>query len=376
MLLVPLLLAATPPRVLIVGGGPSREYNQAAIESNVRYVARVLDKGSPYRVLFADGEANRSTVRYTPKGSDDDRYRAPQLPRLDGPALAPTVNREIGALGRGASPVFLYFTGHGSLAEDIEPNTSQFDLWRENRLAVPELARLLTAYPKATPVTLLMVQCHAGGFAKLIFQDGNPAKPPIANRFCGFFASLEVRPAAGCTPSIDEADYHDFTGYFVAALTGRDRMGRSVQSADYDHDGRVGMNEAFCWSMVNDDSIDTPTCTSDEFLRDVVKTPDEKTFSTPYATVLGWASPAQRAAIETLKARLPRKGNRSLSETYQVYASLDDDDDDLTNVRGLRFLRLIKSVVLGHTLMAGPDSPLRRRYVTLLKDESTNPFRP
>ena len=114
-----------------------------------------------------------------------------------------------------------------------------------------------------------MVQCHAGGFAKLVFQGGDPTKPPIENRLCGFFASLESQLAAGCTTNIEEADYHDFTGYFVAALTGRDRLGRPVSGADANHDGRVGMDEAFCWAMVNDDSIDTPTCTSDEFLRDV-----------------------------------------------------------------------------------------------------------
>ena len=44
-------------------------------------------------------------------------------------------------------------------------------------------------------------------------------------------------------------------------------------------------------------------------------------------------------------------------------------------MRGLRYLRLVKSVVLGHTLLNGPDSPLRRRYATMLKDESANPFR-
>ena len=146
MLLVPLLLSVSPPRVLIVGGGPSRKYNQAAIESNVRYVARVLPPGAPLRVLFADGDATHATVRYTPKGGQEDRddlYRRPALPRLDGPALLPNVGREIAGLAQGASPVLLYFTGHGGLAEDLRPDTSEFDLWRRNRLAVPELARLL-----------------------------------------------------------------------------------------------------------------------------------------------------------------------------------------------------------------------------------------
>ena len=384
MLLVPLLLAPAPPRVLIVGGGPSPEYNQAAIESNVRYVARVLPPGAPLRVLFADGSATRPTVRYTPVGgveSRDDLYRRPRLSRLDGPALAPAVEREIGRLARaplpaGARPALLYFTGHGSLADDFPTDVSQFDLWHDDRIAVPELARSLAAFPKATPVVLLMVQCHAGGFAKLIFRDGDPARPPVENRFCGFFATLESRLAAGCTPSIDEADYHDFTGYFVAALTGRDRLGRPVAGADYDHDGRVGMDEAFCWAMVHDESIDTPTCTSDELLRDRVRMPDARTFATPYATVLAWASPAQRAAIGALGAGMRLAETGRLAAAYRMYAAPADEDEDLADVRGLRLLRLVKSVVLGHALRTGPDSALRRRYLALLRDEAANPFRP
>ncbi|HEV2472867.1 MAG TPA: hypothetical protein VGS41_09395, partial [Chthonomonadales bacterium] len=35
-----------PPRVVIVGGGPDLENNQVAIESNVRYVARILPRES------------------------------------------------------------------------------------------------------------------------------------------------------------------------------------------------------------------------------------------------------------------------------------------------------------------------------------------
>ena len=88
-----------------------------------------------------------------------------------------------------------------------------------------------------------MVQCHAGGFAKLLFPGGDPKLTPLDRRFCGFYASLESQMAAGCTTEIDEAYYRDFTTYFVAALTGRDRLGRPSTGADYDKDGRVGMNE-------------------------------------------------------------------------------------------------------------------------------------
>ncbi len=371
------LLLAVPPRVLIVGGGPTREYNQAAIESNVRYVTRSLPRGSALRVLFANGNAGSATVRYTPPGGGEDRYRRPQLARLDGAARPALVKKEILSLAYGgSSPVLLYFTGHGSLAEDAKADLSEFDLWGDDRITVPGLASATAAFSKATPVVLLMVQCHAGGFADLLFPGGDPTKRPLDNRLCGFYASIEARPAAGCTSEIDEAVYKDFTGYFVASLTGRDRLGRALSGADYDHDGRVGMNEAFCWAMVHDDSIDTPVCTSDEFLRRVVKMPDEDVFATPYSSVLGWASVAQRAAIEALSAALKLKGEDRMVGAYEKYAQLDDEDDDLDDVRGFRLLRLVKSVVLGHAMAKHPDSGLRKRYATLLKDEAANPFRP
>ena len=378
MLLVPMLVLAAAPRVLIVGGGPDRRNNQVAIESNVRYVARILPKESPLRVLFADGSADNATVRFSPVGGGRDRYRKPQLPRLDGPARLESVRTEVARLARGgASPALLYFTGHGSLA-DQGTEASRFDLWREGGLTVPALAGMIAAFPRTTPVTLLMVQCHAGGFARLLFPGGDATKPPLDNRVCGFYASIAALPAAGCTPELDEAEYRDFTGYFVAALTGRDRLGRPVTGADADRNGRVGGDEAFCWAMVHDDSIDTPVRTSDEFLRTVVKLGDEDVFETPYAQVLAWASPAERAAIAALVARLKLTGDDRLVQAYARFADVEgiDDEDDLDGVRGFRLLRLVKSVVLGHAMAAHPSAILKRRYATLRKDESANPFRP
>ena len=145
-----------------------------------------------------------------------------------------------------------------------------------------------------------MVECFSGGFGNLLFRGGDPAGPVTDKDLCGFFASIPNREAAGCTPEVNEANYRDFTSYFFAALTGKDRLGRPVTGADYDHDGRVGMNEAFAYALIHDVSIDTPTCTSDVFLRRFVKMPDSAVFATPYSNVLPWAAPAQRAALEGL----------------------------------------------------------------------------
>src|SRR5207247_9666955 len=109
---------------------------------------------------------------------------------------------------------------------------------------------------------------------------------------------VKEKMAAGCTPAVDERDYKDFSSYFFAALTGKDRVGRSVTGADFNHDGRVGMDEAFCYTLVHTATIDIPVCTSDVFVPRFITLPDSEIFKTPFTQVKEWATPAQRAALE------------------------------------------------------------------------------
>src|SRR5204863_6599210 len=132
--------------------------------------------------------------------------------------------------------------------------------------------------------TLVMVQCFSGAFGNVLFEGGDPAAAAVERKIAGFFAAPRERAAAGCTPEVDEAEYHDFTSYFFAALTGRDRVGRKVTGADYNRDGRVGMDEAYAYSLAHDISIDTPTCTSDYFLRRFVPAVDTEVFQSAYAS--------------------------------------------------------------------------------------------
>jgi hypothetical protein len=324
-------------RVLIVGGGPEPEHNQVAIERNVHYVSRLLPAGVSHITLFADGDPSAKTVLYEeqakplPPGEHAftllfgnpgeasptvERFRAPDLGRLDGPARRAAVTGAFEQLRR-ADPgsVLLYFTGHGSRARDGNLDNNSFDLWGE-RLSVRDLAAQIATLPSDMPVTLVMVQCFSGAFGNLIFAGGEPAAGPINREVVGFFATTPDRFAAGCTPEVDEADYHDFTSYFFAALSGKDRVGRPVTGADYNHDGRVSMDEAFAYSLIHDASIDVPVCTSDVFLRWAEHASDEELFRTPYATARSWATPAQGAALDELSRSLKLKGEARLGDAY------------------------------------------------------------
>lgn len=362
-------------RVLIVGGGPNLSHNQVAIESNVRYVMRMLPD-APLRVLFTDGDTTSQNVLYEDEQGKS-HYRAPQIPHIDGPSKLETVKTELANLAGDSrkTPVFLYFTGHGSPNERSQYANNEYDLWKGDALSVQDLASSLRQMPRGVPVTLLMVECFSGAFANLLFEGGDPGGQLTDQPICGFFASVPQRPAAGCTPALNEAEYKDFTSYFVAALTGTDRVGRPVTGADYNHDGKVGMDEAFCYSLIHDDSIDTPVCTSDAFLRRFVTTSDDDIFAASFTNVERWATPAQRAALDALSDHLSLTGDDRDNRAYDSFrhTNLGSEGDRDTHL--VRFVRLVKSVVLAHDLEGMPDQNLKNRFAQLKKLEAGNPFK-
>lgn len=370
--------ALPPMQTLVVGGGPDKPHNQVAIEANVRYFAKILPLNTPMRVIFADGNPESVNVQILKDGKIS--YRKPDLPRLDGPASLDQVRTEFDLLGKAigdkpTTPTLLYFTGHGSGDERSNYVNNRYDLWDDQELTVRGLASCLNSLPVKSPTTIVMVQCFSGAFGNLLFEHGDPAQPLTDRDLCGFFAATEQRMAAGCTPEINEADYQDFSGYFFAALTGTDRVGRKVPSADYNRDGRVGMNEAFAYCLMFDESIDVPVCTSDVFLRKFVTTPDDEVMKTPYAQVRKWADTAQGSALDGLTRTLNLTGSDRLQQAYTTLKRIGVDTEEPKEVKTIRFVRLCKSVVLAHTLRTSGDSGVKKRFARLLQLESGNPFR-
>jgi hypothetical protein len=383
-LLAPPLHGAQDPvssslRTLLVGGGPDRTHNQVAIESNVRYVGRLLPARSLVHVLFTDGDARSENVQY--RGDDMQfAYRTPDLPRLDGPAEAASVRAELGAIAADARTqpsltALLYFTGHGSPNYSSRYTDNAFDLWGSQRMTVRDLSVALRSFPPSATIALVMVQCYSGAFGNVLFDDGNPSGAPIEQHLAGFFAAEPQRVAAGCTAGINEADYKDFTGYFFAALSGLDRMGKPVTGADYDHDGHVGMNEAFAYALLNDVSVDTPVCTSDTFLRRFVDLPDADIFDVPYAKVEAWASPAQLVALDGLSMQLDLDGESRLVAAFNASQRIRTNNTSPRDARLIRFVELARSIVLAHALGESGDERLKVRFAELLNAEGGNPLR-
>lgn len=324
-----------PLTTLIVGGGPTPEYNQVAIESNVRFVDGLLPAGSPRRILFASGNPAARNVQYTEPGrtltssetafgilfglkSSDgggEKYRAARLRVVNGPSTAAGLDSEFERLrsASGDGSLLLYFTGHGEADQNNDLDNNAYNLWGNSNLTVRSLATRLKRLPEKKPVVLVMVQCFGGAFGNLIFENGDPRPGVLTDRpLCGFFATTRDRVAAGCTPEVDEAEYRDFTGSFFAALTGKDRLGRPVRATDFDGDGVIEMDEAMAWAQMTEPSIDVPMCTSDVFLRRFLSLDDDVVTATPYSRIVGWASPAQRAVMERLSVDLRVSGEGRL----------------------------------------------------------------
>lgn len=345
---------APPLLALTVGGGPEPRYNQVAIESNVRYFHDLLPAGARETILFADGKTDTPSVTYldaptTPAPAErafrflfneplviqPERRRAPRLPLLSGPTRQDAITDAVGRLAATAkttptnAPVLLYFTGHGSTPRSGDLDNNRFDLWGGGALTVRETAPLVAQLPAGRPVVLVMVQCYAGAFGNLLFERGDPKGEFVDRDLCGFFATVKERPAAGCTPEVNEAEYRDFSSSFFAALSGRDRVGRTiaVTAADYDKNGRVGMNEAFAYALLNEPTIDIPVATTDVFLRRFVPLSDRDLLATPYQTLIAAATPAQRAVLDGLSRTLNLSGENRLRIAFETMRTRLERED-------------------------------------------------
>ena len=365
--------AAAPLRALIVGGGPGLENNQYAIESNARFLEKLTAQARWRRVLFADGKAGSRTIA-TLQETPDFRARralawildeeipeaplaaqAPTLARIDGSATRPALDAMLRAFARPAAGErgLLYFTGHGSAGQGSDmlgrarpdfQNTT-YALWDGDDFSTRELARSIKNWPAKNPLVVVMVQCHSGGFANLIFQDGDPLHSVVDRDIAGFFSSTGQRMAAGCTSEVNERNYQDFTTHFFAALSGVARDGRRVTGADYDRNGAVSMSEAFAWANVHDLSIDVPVSTSDTYLRALYPRQNDDWQQTPYSQILANAQPWQKAMLSEISQNLGLKGETRIAQAIGAHEKAQartENDEPLSQAQEAALLGRIE----------------------------------
>ncbi|MBW4518985.1 MAG: caspase family protein [Scytolyngbya sp. HA4215-MV1] len=294
----------TASNFLVIGGGGAPSYNEIAIEKNVLYFQRTLKllglNPASASIFFANGNNGQATVRYR-DAQGQEQFKPPEIPNLHGPATRANLQRALQqAVQLSKRPLFFYFTGHGA-ENERNHNNNALILWGEDFLSVQQFTQILDRLPPQTPVVTMMAQCYSGSFANFIYQAGNPNRAISLQTRCGFFATVKDLPSIGCTPEVNEADYRDYSSSFFAGLSGRNRIGQPVASADYNHDGRIAYNEAHAFAKVDEQGIDLPISTSESWLRNRLSKADKERYTTqPIANLLQTARPEQRYVVTTL----------------------------------------------------------------------------
>ena len=302
-----------------IAGGGAPSYNEIALEKNVRYFARSLShlNFDPLKatLFFANGNSGEATVRYL-DANDDEQFKAPEIPNLDGAATKGNTEAWFQAVAQAEKqcPSFLYFTGHGTHNTENEDD-NWLVLWQEAFVSVTEMAGWLDKLPTDPdkPFVTMMAQCYSGSFANLIYVNGDPEQPVALQTRCGFFATVASRPSVGCTPAVNEADYKDYSSSFFAGLTGRDRTGNSVSSADYNQDNRISYAEAHAFAKVDEATTDWPISTVEAWLqRPLLSSAKTGFLVQPIDRWQAIARPEQQYVIQSLAAQL----NFNPSQSY------------------------------------------------------------
>ena len=282
--------------ILVLGGGYSPSGNQVSLESNVKYFRKIRSKlgldEAPMHTYFADGkEKGRDLQFYDPdfavpqvnlilaelfgktKGISN-QYRSNKL-LPDGTASIPNLDKWLSQRKKSdlIQKNIIYFTGHGGKGDSKNPHNTTAYLWSNSRLKVNELVKKLDELPLKQSTILVMVQCYSGGFANILFQDGDPKKGVSKHARAGFFSTVQNRVAAGCTPDIREENYQEYSTSFWEALSGQTRTGSTIIKPDYNADGKTSLIEAHSYVSIHSNTIDIPIKTSDILLRKYL--PDE-----------------------------------------------------------------------------------------------------
>ncbi|MEL7050866.1 MAG: Caspase domain-containing protein [Cyanobacteria bacterium J06588_5] len=289
----------------VIAGGGAPSYNEIALEKNVLYFQRSLTELglSPElaTLFFASGNPLEPTVRYLDNDGQE-QFKAAEIPNLDGGATLTNTYSWFHSLAEAqkACPAFLYVTGHGAYNPEDEDN-NWIILWEEAFVSVQELTKLLEPLPEDQPFVTMMAQCYSGSFANMIYENGDPTQPVALQTRCGFFATVASRPSVGCTPAVNEADYKDYSSSFFAGLTGRDRVGNTAPSADYDQDGQVSYAEAHAFAKVDEKTTDWPISTVEAWLqRQVADREIAEILALPIEDLKAIARPEQQYVIASL----------------------------------------------------------------------------
>ncbi len=263
---------ATDVRWLAIVTGAEPAAIQVSLAQDLELARETLGEGGA--VLFGGGsrafvqvsDAHPHSLRaqigrfFDPRDRDVAYVHGPEA---DGPATLEYLDYALGRAMEGQGPLLLYMSGHGEPGSI--PGESTVRLWGGVGLSASDLAHALDQIDR--PVQLVNTTCFGGGFAEILFREGDVDRGPSDHVRCGVFATAWDEEASGCDPDPVRSRQESYGIHFFHALRGEDRMGRDVREViDLDGDGRVNVLEAHTRARVTSRSFDVPTTTSERWL--------------------------------------------------------------------------------------------------------------
>ncbi|MFT3924825.1 MAG: hypothetical protein QM778_19985 [Myxococcales bacterium] len=323
---------------LIFGGGSEPLSNQISLAQDLNFARELLDGRG--LTLFASGpnapvsvedrrsenerpDLTRELARmFGVPGADATRYEAAPL-SSDGPSTADQVLHALEkGLSHGKEPLFVYAACHGD--QGAQPADNTLSLWGGWGLKVTDLTAVLDRHednPRGT--RFVITACFGGGFAELAFVAGDPKRGARSPEHCGLFAAPWDEEASGCDPNPDRRVQESYSIHFMHALAGQDRRQHPrMHEIDLNGDQRVSLLEAHTYARIASRSFDTPTTTSERYLREVSPNPGR---ATPRVALDPLAAPEEVAIVRALGEEL------ELSSEAEAKAKLSELDGILTD---------------------------------------------
>lgn len=314
---------------LVLAGGGAPDHNEIALEKNVLYFQRTLKElgynQSRASVYFANGNDGEATIRYI-DDTGNEKFKVPAIPELKGASTLSNLESWVQQASKTPTqPILMYFTGHG-IPNEKDLNNNSLTLWNRQSMSVKQFSTMLDKMPQETPVAVVMAQCFSGSFANFIYTGGDPKRPVALQTRCGFFATIKTLPSVGCTPLVNEADYKDYSSSFFAGLSGKNRIGQPVASADYNKDNKVSYAEAHAFAKVDEQTMDLPISTSESWLQEKASSKDIETIlHQPISEIIKTARPEQKYVVNSIVKMF----NWNITKSYGYnYGLLSEDKYD------------------------------------------------
>lgn len=377
--------AAARDVFLTIGGGGNPTSNQVSLEKNVSLMTRFLNEQfgdqAEHHVFFADGDGPLRDVQYVddapvPKlserlaslhgqaGNFRHRYRNHDLSVNHAAATHENLVAWFDSVGTSLTSgdrLFIYVTAHGGKGEKDQLENTRLYLWGQRTVDVREFHTWLTKVDPQVPIVVVMVQCYSGGFSDMIYADAEAKPTPIDRPWCGFYATVPDRVAAGCTPDTKEDDYHEYSTYFFEALRGLDRLDRPMQRPDFNGDGITTLEEAHASVVIRSKTIDIPIRTSDRYLRKLnFQVPEGDTAfdrKTSLETLRTFGNPVQVAIVDSLIETLgidpanPGQGAEALADRMES----EKRDFDRDQRRSRDEARKLAETLKNHVIQTWPE---------------------